>query len=161
MTDEPLGVLSTAALSPAQVVSLSVQWTPAAEYLPAGHPVQSVALKVWPAGQSWQEVEAGTGWYLEAGQEVQAPAEAYLPAGQPVQPEAPPQPSPVPHAGQSRQEAEAETGWYLEAGQEVQTAGQGAPSDEQACVCVGGSWHVLAWYVFPPASLEMSMVVPN
>ena len=94
-----------------------------------------------------QEVEAGAGWYVETGQEAQAPAEAYLPAGQSVQSARRAEPVVLVKwpAGQSRQEVEAAVGWYLEAGQEVQTAGQGAPSDEQACVCVGGSWHVLAW----------------
>jgi hypothetical protein len=101
---------------------------PAEAYLPAGQAVQSarraepVPVVKWPAGQSRQAAEPGSGWYVETGQEVQAPAEAYLPAGQPVQPEAPPQLSPVPQAGQSRQEVEAGAGWYLEAGQEAHPA---------------------------------------
>jgi hypothetical protein len=168
VTDEPLGVLSTAALSPAQVASLSVQsaskavpgaefgWPagqsrqevepgagwyfkaghevqppPATPYLPAGQPVQSarravpVPVVMLPAGQSRQEVEAGAGWYLEAGQEVQAPAEAYLPAGQSVQSARRAEPVALVNwpAGQSRQEVEASSGWYLEAGHATHPAG--------------------------------------
>jgi hypothetical protein len=52
--------------------------TPAAMYLPAAQPVQStrrlepVPVVNWPAGQSRQEVEAKSGWYLEAGHGAQA-----------------------------------------------------------------------------------------
>ena len=141
---------------------------PAEAYLPAGQAVQSarraepVPVVKWPAGHSRQEVEAAVGWYVERGQKVQTPASRYPPAGQPVQSARRAEPVALVNwpAGQSRHEVEPGSGWYLEAGQEVQTAGQEAPSDEQACVCVGGSWHVLEWYVLPPASLEMSRV-PN
>ena len=45
---------------------------PASRYSPAGQPVQSarraepVPVVNWPAGQSRQEAEAGSGWYVEA-----------------------------------------------------------------------------------------------
>ena len=112
MTDEPLGVLSTAAVSPAQVVNLSVQsdskGEPGAEF-------------GWPAGQSRQEVEAGVGWYFEAGQGVQGPAEAYLPARQAVQSVRRAEPVALVDwpAGQSRQEVEPGACWYVETGQEA------------------------------------------
>ena len=52
--------------------------TPARRYLPAAQAVQSarrlepVPVVVWPAGQSTQEDEAGTGWYFDAGQDSHA-----------------------------------------------------------------------------------------
>jgi hypothetical protein len=63
VTDEPLRVPSTAALSLAQVVTLSVQSASKADPGP---------LVKWPAGHPRQEVEPEVGWYLEAGQATHA-----------------------------------------------------------------------------------------
>jgi hypothetical protein len=76
---------------------------------------EPVPVVVWPAGQSRQEVEARSGWYLDAGQEAQTPASKYSPAAQAVQSARRAEPVPVVvwPAGQSRQEVEAGAGWYL------------------------------------------------
>ena len=69
----PVGVYWPSLLVAVQVgqATVSDDMFPAPRNVPAAQPVHSVKpvpVVNWPAGQSRQEVEAGSGWYLKAGQ---------------------------------------------------------------------------------------------